>query len=124
MTTPQATVNTAAPVQANTNLVLVLSYLLFIVLGLPDGFLGAVNPSIREFGIGTEDWWLLALAGTLGYTISTSLLGKVMARFFDLPPSWWWQHLCVPCSCWLRSRFRLAGDRGVGALLGLLRRLR
>jgi len=62
--------------------VLALSYLLFVVLGLPDGLLGAFNPAIRaEFSIGTDAWAWILLAGTAGYIISTSTLGKVMARF-------------------------------------------
>lgn len=82
MTSSRATAPIAEAQPANRNLVLALSYMLFIVLGLPDGFIGAVNPTIRaEFAIGTDDWWLIAVAGTIGYTISTSLLGKVMARF-------------------------------------------
>lgn len=82
MTTPSIAANPVSATRVNPTVALVISYLLFVALGIPDGFLGAANPAIRaEFGINTGAFGWILLAGTGGYIISTFSLGKVMARF-------------------------------------------
>ncbi|MGI5216190.1 MFS transporter [Plantactinospora sp. CA-290183] len=60
---------------------LVLAYLGFVSLGLPDGLLGVGWPSIRaEFAVPTESVGLLLLSGTVGYLISSVVAGFSIAR--------------------------------------------
>ncbi|MFI6761965.1 MFS transporter [Micromonospora sp. NPDC050417] len=60
---------------------LLLAYLAFVSLGLPDGLLGVGWPSIRaEFGVPTESVGLLLTAGTVGYLTSSVAAGFTLAR--------------------------------------------
>ncbi|MEV4756520.1 MFS transporter [Micromonospora sp. NPDC049559] len=60
---------------------LVLAYLAFVSLGLPDGLLGVGWPSIRsEFRVPTEAVGLLLTAGTAGYLTSSIAAGFSIAR--------------------------------------------
>ncbi|MEO3778688.1 MFS transporter [Micromonospora sp. B11E3] len=60
---------------------LLLAYLAFASLGLPDGLLGVGWPSIRaDFGVPTEAVGLLLTAGTAGYLTSSVLAGFTLAR--------------------------------------------
>ncbi|MFF0315903.1 MFS transporter [Micromonospora sp. NPDC005252] len=60
---------------------LLLAYLAFVSLGLPDGLLGVGWPSIRaDFGVPTEAVGLLLTAGTVGYLASSVLAGFTLAR--------------------------------------------
>ncbi|MET8524907.1 MFS transporter [Micromonospora sp. NPDC005172] len=60
---------------------LLLAYLAFVSLGLPDGLLGVGWPSIRgDFGVPTEAVGLLLAAGTVGYLTSSVLAGFTLAR--------------------------------------------
>ena len=60
---------------------LVLAYVAFISLGLPDGLLGVAWPSIRgEFGLQLDMLGTLLAASTLGYLTSSFFSGRVMAR--------------------------------------------
>jgi fucose permease len=62
-------------------LVLVLAYLAFISLGLPDGLIGVGWPSIRaSYNVRTETVGLLLTAGTAGYLTSSVLAGFSVAR--------------------------------------------
>jgi fucose permease len=62
-------------------LVLVLAYLAFVSLGLPDGLIGVGWPSIRaEFDVPTEAVGLLLMAGTTGYLASSVAAGFSLAR--------------------------------------------
>jgi fucose permease len=73
---PQAV---AAPVVRAS--VLLLAYLAFISLGLPDGLLGVGWPSIAtEFRVGTDAVGLLLFAGTAGYLVSSVAAGFSIAR--------------------------------------------
>jgi fucose permease len=61
--------------------VLVLAYLAFISLGLPDGLLGVGWPSIgTEFHVATDAVGLLLFAGTAGYLVSSVAAGFSIAR--------------------------------------------
>ncbi|MEU5911994.1 MFS transporter [Micromonospora sp. NPDC047527] len=69
-----------APTPPRASLLL-LAYLGFVSLGLPDGLLGVGWPSIRtEFGVPTGAVGLLLTAGTVGYLTSSVLAGFTLAR--------------------------------------------
>ncbi|MEH1166115.1 MFS transporter [Micromonospora sp. CPCC 205539] len=69
---------TPAPPRAS---LLLLAYLGFVSLGLPDSLLGVGWPSIRtDFGVPTEAVGLLLTAGTVGYLTSSVLAGFTLAR--------------------------------------------
>ncbi|WP_309244343.1 MFS transporter [Micromonospora parastrephiae] len=60
---------------------LLLAYLAFVSLGLPDGLLGVAWPSIRaDFDVPTKAVGLLLTAGTVGYLTSSVLAGFTLAR--------------------------------------------
>ncbi|MCG5438424.1 MFS transporter [Micromonospora foliorum] len=60
---------------------LLLAYLAFVSLGLPDGLLGVGWPSIRgEFDVPTEAVGWVLTAGTVGYLTSSVLAGFTLAR--------------------------------------------
>ncbi|MFC0509251.1 MFS transporter [Micromonospora costi] len=60
---------------------LLLAYLAFVSLGLPDGLIGVGWPSIRaDFGVPTEAVGLVLTAGTAGYLASSVLAGFTLAR--------------------------------------------
>ncbi|WCN83590.1 MFS transporter [Micromonospora sp. LH3U1] len=60
---------------------LLLAYLAFVSLGLPDGLLGVGWPSIRgDFGVPTEAVGWVLTAGTVGYLTSSVLAGFTLAR--------------------------------------------
>jgi fucose permease len=62
-------------------LLIVLAYLAFISLGLPDGLLGVGWPSIRAtFGLRLDALGMLLLAFTVGYLSSSFLSGWLLAR--------------------------------------------
>ena len=61
--------------------VLLLAYLAFISLGLPDGLLGVGWPSMAtEFRVGTDAVGLLLFAATAGYLVSSVAAGFSLAR--------------------------------------------
>nr|WP_236646996.1 MFS transporter [Micromonospora acroterricola] len=69
---------TPAPPRAS---LLLLAYLAFVSLGLPDGLLGVGWPSISaDFGVPTEAVGFLLTAGTVGYLTSSVLAGFTLAR--------------------------------------------
>ncbi|MGN9813209.1 MFS transporter [Micromonospora sp. BQ11] len=60
---------------------LLLAYLAFVSLGLPDGLIGVAWPSMRtDLGVPTEAVGLLLFAGTAGYLTSSVLAGFTLAR--------------------------------------------
>ncbi|MEU8254631.1 MFS transporter [Micromonospora inaquosa] len=60
---------------------LLLAYLAFVSLGLPDGLLGVGWPSIRaDFDVPTEAVGWVLTAGTVGYLTSSVLAGFTLAR--------------------------------------------
>jgi len=88
---------------------IVLAYIAFISLGMPDGLFGVAWPSIREdFLLRLDSVGAFFFAGTTGYMLSSFFSGKVMARLgvggtlaascvltasallgYTLVPSWW-----------------------------------
>jgi fucose permease len=60
---------------------LLLAYLAFVSLGLPDGLLGVGWPAMRsDFGVPTEAVGVALTAGTAGYLTSSLLAGFTIAR--------------------------------------------
>ncbi|BCL16814.1 MFS transporter [Micromonospora sagamiensis] len=60
---------------------LLLAYLAFVSLGLPDGLLGVGWPAMRaDFGVPTEAVGVALTAGTAGYLTSSLLAGFSIAR--------------------------------------------
>ncbi|TDC32220.1 MFS transporter [Micromonospora sp. 15K316] len=60
---------------------LLLAYLAFVSLGLPDGLIGVGWPSISaDFGVPTEAVGLVLTASTAGYLTSSVLAGFTLAR--------------------------------------------
>ncbi|MEH0841564.1 MFS transporter [Micromonospora sp. CPCC 205711] len=60
---------------------LLLAYLAFVSLGLPDGLIGVGWPSIRaDFAVPTGAIGLILTAGTAGYLTSSVLAGFTLAR--------------------------------------------
>ncbi len=94
--------------QSKVGLIL-LAYIAFISLGLPDGLLGVAWPSIRtDFKLPLDSLGLLFMATTTGYLTSSFLSGRIMARLgvggllasscaltgagligYTLAPAWW-----------------------------------
>lgn len=88
---------------------ILLAYIAFISLGLPDGLLGVAWPSIRaDFGLPLDALGFLLVSATTGYLISSFLSGVLMARLgvggllavscaltgagligYTLVPAWW-----------------------------------
>jgi len=89
--------------------IILLAYIAFISLGLPDGLMGVAWPSIRsDFSRPLDSLGLLLIASTAGYLTSSFLNGKLIARFgvggvlagscaltgagllsYTLVPEWW-----------------------------------
>ncbi|MGC4759670.1 MFS transporter [Micromonospora trifolii] len=69
-----------APARPRASLLL-LAYLAFVSLGLPDSLLGVGWPSIRgDFDVPTEAVGWVLTAGTIGYLTSSVLAGFTLAR--------------------------------------------
>lgn len=86
-----------------------LAYVAFISLGLPDGLLGVAWPSMRaDFALPLDALGMLLVASTAGYLTSSFFSGRIMARLgvggllaascaatggsllgYTLAPSWW-----------------------------------
>lgn len=88
---------------------ILLAYIAFVALGLPDGLLGVAWPSIRgSFGIPLDALGMLLAASVTGYMTSSFLNGPLISRFgvgrvlaascamtgtalivYTLVPEWW-----------------------------------
>jgi fucose permease len=88
---------------------ILLAYIAFIALGMPDGLLGVAWPSMRDtFGIPLDAVGMLMFTGTAGYITSGFLSGPLIGRLgvgrvlmgscaltgtvliaYTLVPSWW-----------------------------------
>ena len=88
---------------------IVLAYIAFISLGMPDGLFGVAWPSIREdFSLRLDSVGAFFFAGTTGYMLSSFFSGKIISRLgvggtlaascaltasallgYTLVPSWW-----------------------------------
>lgn len=61
---------------------ILLAFIAFISLGLPDGLLGVAWPSVREtFGVPLDSLGFFLFSGMIGYLSSSFVSGKVIARF-------------------------------------------
>jgi fucose permease len=90
-----------------------LSYISFVVLGLPGAILGVAWPSIREtFSLSLDAVGILLTASTIGYLVSSFFSGRVISRLgtgltlslsslvagvgllgYGFAPSWWFMIL-------------------------------
>lgn len=88
---------------------IILAYIAFISLGLPDGLLGVAWPSIRaDFGLPLDSLGLLLFSTMTGYLISSFFSGKILSALgvgkllalscaatgaclvgYTLVPTWW-----------------------------------
>lgn len=88
---------------------MILAFIAFIALGMPDGLLGVGWPSIRAgFSLPLDALGMLLITGTTGYLISSFFNGKLIARLgvggllaascaltglallgYTLVPAWW-----------------------------------
>src|SRR5215213_3416688 len=88
---------------------IILAYMAFISLGMPDGLFGVAWPSIREdFGLRLDSVGAFFFAGTTGYVFSSFFSGKIISWLgvggtlaiscaltasallgYTLVPSWW-----------------------------------
>jgi fucose permease len=88
---------------------ILLAYVAFIALGMPDGLLGIAWPTIRQgFGIPIDALGMLFLTATSGYLFSSFVSGKLISKFqvgnvlvvsclltgtaligYTLVPAWW-----------------------------------
>ena len=60
---------------------IILAYIAFISLGMPDGLFGVAWPSIREnFGLRLDSVGAFFFAGTTGYMLSSFFSGKIISR--------------------------------------------
>ena len=83
-----ASIRLVTPLTANTNSarrskigLIVLAYIAFISLGMPDGLFGVAWPSIREnFSLRLDSVGAFFFAGTAGYMLSSFFSGKIMSR--------------------------------------------
>ena len=74
------TASTKTRAQSKVGLIL-LAFVAFISLGLPDGLLGVAWPSIRTtFRLPLDSLGLLFITGTTGYLTSSFFSGRLMAR--------------------------------------------
>jgi fucose permease len=107
------------------NALIVLSFIAFISLGLPDGLLGVAWPSIRRsFGLPLDALGLFLIFGTVGYMTSSFFsgalvrilgLGTLLAAscaatgialgVYSIAPNWW-----------VFVSFALLGGAGAGAI--------
>jgi fucose permease len=68
-------------VSARARLLLVLAFVAFISLGLPDGLLGVAWPSMRRsFGLPLDALGSLFVSTTLGYVTASFLSGAILRR--------------------------------------------
>ncbi|RPI31923.1 MAG: MFS transporter [Chloroflexota bacterium] len=59
----------------------ILAYIAFISLGLPDGLMGVAWPSIRaNFGLPLDALGIFLIAGTIGYNTSSFFSGRLVTR--------------------------------------------
>ena len=99
---------TKTPARSKLGLI-VLAYIAFISLGMPDGLFGVAWPSIREdFLLRLDSVGAFFFAGTAGYMLSSFFSGKIIKRLgvggtlaascaltasallgYTLVPSWW-----------------------------------
>lgn len=95
-------------IKVGTGLIL-LAYVAFIALGMPDGLLGVGWPSMRaDFSVPLDSLGMLLISGMVGYLTSSFFNGKLLARLgvgkllvtscaltgaaligYTLVPKWW-----------------------------------
>jgi fucose permease len=108
--TPSAPSITAKASERSARLtVVIVSYLIFIALGMNDGMVGVAFAAMRvEFGLSLDAFGLIFIASTIGFLASSFLVGRLLDTFrtsqfliaagllrtlgmlgFTLLPTWW-----------------------------------
>jgi MFS family permease len=65
-----------------TTILLIIIYLAFVSLGIPDGVMGVAWPEIRQtFGVSLESAGYLTAMGTIGSIFSALMSGHILKRF-------------------------------------------
>ncbi len=71
-----------AALARNDVAVIIICYLIFAVLGMPDGLFGVALPEIRrEFGLGVDTVSTIFVALTAGFLVSSFLVGRMLKRY-------------------------------------------
>ncbi len=79
MSTPQNTATPAA--QTGSRALILLAFIAFISLGMPDGLWGVAAPSVRQaFTVGYDAMWMASVAFVLGYSTSGFFSGRILAK--------------------------------------------
>ncbi len=66
----------------NTLIVVITAYLMFVILGFPDGMLGVAWPSMmRDFGVQNAQMGTMLLAATIGFLITSFNTGRLIRWF-------------------------------------------
>jgi fucose permease len=79
--TASASATSTARLESDRTLVLVLSYLAFVVLGLLDGMLGVLFALMRvEFNMGLDALSAILIPTTVGFLIASFYVGRILNR--------------------------------------------
>jgi fucose permease len=106
-------------------MVIIISFLAFVSLGLPDGLMGVAWPGIRQyFGLPVDAIGIILVCGTGGYMLSSFLSGVLMRRLgigklLSLSCAATASTLFVyanTSSWWIFVMFALIGGLGAGAI--------
>ena len=101
---------THTAVQRGSRGLIILAFIAFISLGMPDGLWGVAAPFVRQtFSVGYNVMWMSMVAGVIGYSTSGFFSGRIMAKLGvgymlagsvlltgltllgnTLVPSWYW----------------------------------
>ncbi len=81
--TPSAPVAVAENTRDNKRLVVIIvSYLIFVALGMADGMVGVAFPAMRtEFDLPIDAFGLIFIASTIGFLASSFLVGRLLNRY-------------------------------------------
>ena len=62
--------------------VVISAYIMFVLLGIPDGMLGVAWPSMRtNFSVAQSQMGILLLASTMGFMLTSFAVGRLIGRF-------------------------------------------
>ena len=71
----------SAVIQRSSRALILLAFIAFISLGMPDGLWGVAAPSVRAaFTVGYDVMWMSMVAGVVGYSTSGFFSGRIMAK--------------------------------------------
>ena len=80
--TSMNTIETKRSIPVTPLIVIVIAYLIFVVLGFPDGMLGVAWPSMMtDFGVQNAQMGTMLLASTIGFLITSFNTGRLIRWF-------------------------------------------